>query len=56
MTPYYADDHVTIWHGDALDVLPPLSGIGALVTDPPYSSGGASRGARAPRAAAWCPG
>ena len=47
MTPYYADDHVTIWHGDAFDVLPTLSGIGAVVTDPPYSSGGAFRGDRA---------
>lgn len=47
MTPYYSDDHVTIWHGDAFDVLPTLSGIGAVVTDPPYSSGGAYRGDRA---------
>ncbi len=21
MNPYYADDHVTLWHGDSLDVL-----------------------------------
>lgn len=47
MTPYYSDDHVTIWHGDAFDILPTLSGIGAVVTDPPYSSGGAFRGDRA---------
>jgi site-specific DNA-methyltransferase (adenine-specific) len=47
MQPYYSDDHVTIWHGDAFDVLPTLSGIGAVVTDPPYSSGGAFRGDRA---------
>lgn len=44
--PYYADDSVTIFLGDALDVLPTLSGIGAVVTDPPYSSGGAFRGDR----------
>lgn len=43
---YYEDEHVTLWHGDALDVLPSLSGIGAVVTDPPYSSGGAFRGDR----------
>jgi site-specific DNA-methyltransferase (adenine-specific) len=47
MTPYYADDHVTLYHGDAFDILPTLSGIGAVVTDPPYSSGGAFRGDRA---------
>lgn len=46
MTPYYEDDFVTLYHGDALDVLPGLSGIGAVVTDPPYSSGGAFRGDR----------
>lgn len=45
-TPYYADESVTLWHGDALEVLPCLTGIGALVTDPPYSSGGAFRGDR----------
>lgn len=33
MTPYYADDLVTIYHGDARDV--PLAGD-VMVTDPPY--------------------
>lgn len=47
MTPYYQDDWATIYHGDCLDVLPYLSGVGAVVTDPPYSSGGAFRGDRA---------
>lgn len=46
MKPYYEADGVTIYHGDCLDVLPSLSGVGALVTDPPYSSGGAFRGDR----------
>jgi site-specific DNA-methyltransferase (adenine-specific) len=46
MTPYYEDDACTIYHGDALDILPDLSGIGAVITDPPYSSGGAYRGDR----------
>lgn len=46
MQPYYEDDAVTIYHGDALDLLPRLSGIGALITDPPYSSGGQFRGDR----------
>ena len=44
--PYYQDDLVTIYHGDALDVLPTLSGVGAVITDPPYSSGGQFRGDR----------
>jgi DNA modification methylase len=36
--PYYADDTVTVHHGDCLDVLatlPPAS-VDAVVTDPPY--------------------
>ena len=47
MKPYYADESVTLYHGDCLEVLPTLSGIGAVVTDPPYSSGGMYRGDRA---------
>ena len=46
MNPYYADDLVTIYHGDAFDVLPDLAGVSALITDPPYSSGGQFRGDR----------
>lgn len=44
--PYYQDDLATIYRGDSFDILPYLSGIGAVVTDPPYSSGGAFRGDR----------
>jgi site-specific DNA-methyltransferase (adenine-specific) len=44
--PYYSDGNVTIYHGDAFDVLPHLEGLGAVITDPPYSSGGAFRGDR----------
>lgn len=47
MTPYYDEGGITIYHGDMFDVLPTLSGIGAVITDPPYSSGGAFRGDRA---------
>lgn len=37
MTPYYQDDHVTLYHGDAFDVIPSLpEDIGCLLTDPPY--------------------
>lgn len=45
--PYYEEDGCTIYHGDSFDLLHDLSGIGAVVTDPPYSSGGAFRGDRA---------
>ena len=47
MAPYYQDAACTIYHGDMFDVLPGVSGCGAVVTDPPYSSGGAYRGDRA---------
>lgn len=46
--PYYDRDGITIYRGDALQVLPELdeATFGAVVTDPPYSSGGAFRGDR----------
>ncbi|MEL7263519.1 MAG: DNA methyltransferase [Planctomycetota bacterium] len=44
--PYFQSDRVTIYHGDCFDILPGLSNIGAVVTDPPYSSGGSFRGDR----------
>jgi DNA modification methylase len=42
VTPYYADDLVTIYHGDALAVMDTLStgSVDLILTDPPYSSGG----------------
>lgn len=46
MKPYFEKDGITIYHGDCFDVLPALSGVGAIVTDPPYSSGGVFRGDR----------
>ena len=46
MTPYYQDADVSIYHGDAFDLLHELDGIGAVITDPPYSSGGAFRSDR----------
>lgn len=39
MQPYYQQDGVTIYHGDCRDVLPTLSAVNLIVTDPPYSSG-----------------
>ena len=37
MRPYYADESVTLYHGDCLDVLPTLSGVDLIVTSPPYN-------------------
>ena len=45
-TPYYADDLVTIYHGEALDLIPDLPPLDAIITDPPYSSGGLHRSDR----------
>lgn len=40
MKPYYEDDAVTIYHGDALEVLAELEiSVDAVLTDPPYASG-----------------
>jgi DNA modification methylase len=36
VTPYYQDNLVTLYHGDALEVLPTIDEIGLVVTDPPY--------------------
>lgn len=46
MTPYYEGGGVVLYHADCFDVLHTLEGVGAVVTDPPYSSGGAYRGDR----------
>lgn len=46
MTILNLSPDVTIYHGDCMDVLPTLSGVDAVITDPPYSSGGMYRGDR----------
>lgn len=47
--PIYADDAVELHHGEALALLHELDSesVDAVVTDPPYSSGGQFRGDRA---------
>ncbi len=50
MTPYYQDDFVTLYHGDARDVLPELAAASCdlLLTDPPYGMAfGGFRGVQA---------
>lgn len=39
MTPYYDEDGITIYHGDSREILPLLSPVDAVVTDPPYNVG-----------------
>ena len=34
MKPYYADDAVTLYHGDAREIVPALGHVDAIVTDP----------------------
>ena len=38
-TPYFQDDSVTIYNCDCRDILPLLSGIDTMITDPPYELG-----------------
>lgn len=48
---HYRDDSVELWHGDAFRMLCELpdASVDAIITDPPYSSGGMVRGDRISR-------
>ena len=37
LKPYYEENGITIYHGDNLEIMPLLSKVGAIVTDPPYA-------------------
>lgn len=47
--PYYQDEYATLYHGNSLAIMAemPTGGIGGIVADPPYSSGGQFRSDRA---------
>jgi site-specific DNA-methyltransferase (adenine-specific) len=51
--PYYQDDHVTLYLGDCLEVLPGLGSVDAVITDPPYNIGKAYWDT-IPDYLAWC--
>jgi len=53
--PYYADDLVTIYHGDAMDILPTMRGasVDLVITDPPYVIGAVSAGNMSTKAGGW---
>lgn len=55
MRPYYERGGITIYHGDALDVLSDLRGnsIALAVTDPPYVIGAVSAGNIGSKAGGW---
>lgn len=48
MKPYYQDDRIALYGGEALAALKalPTASVDAVITDPPYSSGGMVRGDR----------
>lgn len=46
MKPYYADEYVTIYHGDCREIAPTLVGELALISDPPYGMKYDTNGAR----------
>jgi DNA modification methylase len=36
---YYQDQHITLYHGEAFEVLPTLEKADAIITDPPFNVG-----------------
>lgn len=44
MEPYYRDESVTLYHGDCREVVPNLTPVDLLLTDPPYGIAGVWKG------------
>lgn len=53
MKPYYEEAGVTIYHGDALELLPSLAAVSLIVTDPPYIIGAVSAGSLSSKSGTW---
>lgn len=51
MNPYYSADGITLYHGDCVEVMRslPADSVSAVLTDPPYSSGGRRENSRSLR-------
>jgi site-specific DNA-methyltransferase (adenine-specific) len=52
VTPYFERAGIVIYHGDCREILPDLSAVDLVVTDPPYSFGMAST-AQEGKAGSW---
>lgn len=55
MSVYYSDEQVTLYHGDALEILPTIAAgtVHAVITDPPYVIGAVSAGSIGSKAGGW---
>lgn len=53
--PYYSDEYVTLYHGDALEMLEAIgsASVALVVTDPPYVIGAVSAGNMASKSGGW---
>lgn len=55
MSIYYQDENVTLFHGDALDILPDMTSgtVAHVVTDPPYILSAGSSSTRGSKTGGW---